>query len=82
MAHHEVAFIDDNALPEGHDWALVEVAGDVYFVVKRSRVSPQVLEEGWAAFRHLQRSRPTTTVPAPRAQGDGDPVRRQLRTSA
>lgn len=52
MAHHTVTFVDDEAL-SGHDWALLEIEGDVYFVVKRSAVTPDVLEEGWAAYRLL-----------------------------
>lgn len=71
MAHHEVAFIDDDELPEGQDWALLQVGEDVYFVVKRSRVSPEVLEEGWAAFFLLLQSRPRL-IPVPRASLNGD----------
>ena len=78
LVPHEVTFIDDDALPEGHDWALAEVDGDVYFVVKRSRVCPHVLEEGWAAFLYLLQSRPTL-IPAPRSMSGGG---RSLRTSA
>lgn len=80
MAHHGVAFINDDALPEEQDWALLQVGEDVYFVVKRSRVCPEVLDEGWAAFFLLLQSQPTL-VPAPRSSLNGDRAR-SLRTSA
>jgi len=48
-----VKFVDDRALPEGQDWIFVEVDGGLYFVVKESRVTPEVLDQAWAAYRRM-----------------------------
>lgn len=50
---HEVLFLDDGDMPEGMDWLLVDVDGEVHCVVRRSRVVPCVLEDAWAGYRHL-----------------------------
>lgn len=57
-----VKFIGDEDLPEGQDWALVVDHADTWFVVKESRITPEVLEAGWAAYR--QSIQPH--VPSPR----------------
>jgi len=57
---YEVAFVDDDALPDGNDWVLVKMPDCWVFAVKRSRVSPQTMQEGWAAYRHR------LSVPSPR----------------
>jgi hypothetical protein len=46
-----VRFVGDDELPRDVDWTLLRFDGSFYFVVKRSRVCPRVLEEGWAAYR-------------------------------
>lgn len=42
-----VAFVNDDELPEGHDWALVQDAGNLWFLIKQSRVTPAVLTDAW-----------------------------------
>ena len=49
--NYEIQFVEDAALPEGNHWALVETPHTIYFYVKRSHLTPAVLEEGWTAFR-------------------------------
>ena len=49
--NYQIQFVEDAALPEGNHWALVETPQTIYLYVKRSHVTPVVLEEGWAAFR-------------------------------
>lgn len=48
-----VRFIDDDALPAGHDFVMVRTDEDTMFFVKRTKVTPRVLEQAWAAFRAL-----------------------------
>lgn len=48
-----VRFIDDDALPEGHDYAMIRTAEDTVFFFKRSKLTPRVLEQAWAAYRAL-----------------------------
>ena len=60
---HQIEFVEDEQLPEGTDWAMVEARGDYLFVVKRSRVCPAVLEEAWEAFILMTAS----AVPQPRS---------------
>lgn len=50
---HQIRFIDDDELPDGHDWMLVREEDHYYFFVKRSRVTQEVLMEGWAAYVEL-----------------------------
>lgn len=55
---HEVKFVGDDALPAGHDWAMVEVDDEVVFVAKRSALpSERVLAEAWAGYRLLAKRR-------------------------
>lgn len=48
-----VRFIDDHELPEGHDFAMIRTPEDCVFFFKRSKVTPKVLEQAWAAYRAL-----------------------------
>lgn len=53
MREFGVAFVDDDEPGlEGRDWAVVLVGQTVVSVVKRSRVSPEVLADAWVGFRH------------------------------
>lgn len=63
MSMYGVKFIEDNQLPEGTDWAMVQDRGDFLFMVKRSRISEAVLTEGWEAYRKLTAA---VEVPVPR----------------
>lgn len=53
LSGHEVVFMDDENMPKDMDWLLIEVDGDVHFVVRKSRVEPCVLEDAWLGYRHL-----------------------------
>lgn len=53
LAKHEVQFIEDRQMPDGVDWLMLEVDGDVHCVVRRSKVEPCVLEDAWAGYRRL-----------------------------
>ena len=46
---YEVRFVE--ALPEGHDFALVKVRRDWVLFLERTRVTERTLEEAWAAYR-------------------------------
>jgi len=50
-----VRFVGDDELPGDVDWTLLQFDDSFYFVVKRSKICPRVLEEGWAAYRLLAR---------------------------
>ena len=50
---HLVTFVADDELPPGQDWMMIQVDGDVYCVIRRTRVCPEVLEEAWAGYRKL-----------------------------
>lgn len=47
--------ISNEALPEGNDWAIVEVEGCIAFLCKRHAWTPEVIADAWAAFRRLDR---------------------------
>ena len=58
---YTVTFVEDCQLPERVHWALIrDGQGGFYFIVKRSKITPLVLAEGWAAYRKAIR------IPAPR----------------
>lgn len=51
---HAIQFVDDHDLPADHDFALVTTGrDDVVIFFRRSAVTPQVLEQSWAAYRAL-----------------------------
>lgn len=51
-----VRFIGDGDLPPGHDWVLArDEEGNFTAFIKRSCVTPRVLEEAWAGYRQLVR---------------------------
>jgi predicted DNA-binding transcriptional regulator len=52
-SEHHVRFMCDKEMPDGHDWLLVEAEDRVICIVRRSMVSPKVLEEAWAGYRLL-----------------------------
>jgi hypothetical protein len=54
---HEVHFIRDDEMPEGHDWMLLEVGDEVHCLVRRSRICEYVLEDAWAGYRQLVSSK-------------------------
>lgn len=51
---HAIQFVDDDALPEGHDFAFVGLPdGGGLIFYRRSALSPESLEGSWAAYRAL-----------------------------
>lgn len=60
---HRIFFVDDDALPEGHDFLLLSCpSGNVRLFYRRSAVTPETLEDSWAAYRavaHRDPSAPT-----------------------
>lgn len=51
---YAVVFVEDQDLPRNHAWAMVyDADGNVYAFIKRTCVTPRVLEEAWAGYRHL-----------------------------
>jgi hypothetical protein len=60
-----VKFVEDHALPPGQDWIFVEVDGVLWFVVKESRVTPEVLAQAWAAYRRMAFGPPIARTRAP-----------------
>ena len=54
-----IRFVEDDALPEGHDFVLVQSGGDVLMFYRESAVTPQNLEASWAAYRALVAQSPS-----------------------
>ena len=50
---YTVRVIADEALPEGTDWAVVEVDGHTLFLAKRCAFTGEGIADAWAAFRRL-----------------------------
>jgi hypothetical protein len=50
---HRITFVDDDVLPEGHDFVFVQVEADYMVFLKTSAVCPHTLEVAWAAYRAL-----------------------------
>lgn len=50
-SRYAVKFIQDDQLPLGQDWALLEGDGDTYLAIKQSSISERVLEDVWEAQR-------------------------------
>lgn len=48
---YRTIYVEDCELPEGTDFAFVEVGGEVWLAYKRNRVTPRVLEELRAVYR-------------------------------
>ncbi len=51
---HHVRLVPDDALPEGQDFAFVDCHDDdLWLLLKKSRVTPKVLEEAWTTYRTM-----------------------------
>ena len=49
-----VSYVDDDELPAETDWLFVKTGeGGLLLCIKEHAVSPEVLEEAWAAYRQL-----------------------------
>lgn len=53
LPQHQVQFIDDRQMPDGHDWLMIEAGDAIVCVVRKSKVCPEVLEEAWSGYRDL-----------------------------
>lgn len=53
MQFHRVRLIEQDNLPRGHDWALVEHGGRITLFIVEEALTPRKLEEAWAAYRLL-----------------------------
>lgn len=51
---HHIAFVGDDDLPGDQDFAFLDCSDDgIWLVLKRSRLTPAVLEDAWATFRQM-----------------------------
>lgn len=50
---YRVVFVENEDLPNHQDWALIRTQSLVIVAVKRHRVTPDVLEAVWTAYRSL-----------------------------
>lgn len=55
---HQIRFVDDTALPDGHDFVLVQAPMGTAIFYRESAVTPRVLEESWAAYRSMRGAQP------------------------
>lgn len=55
---HQIRFVDDAALPEGHDFVLVQTPTGAAIFYRESAITPRVLEESWAAYRSMRTTQP------------------------
>lgn len=59
MGHH-ITIVDDDALPEGHDFVFVNLPDGAHIFYRRSTLDVGPLEDSWAAFRALTTDKPRT----------------------
>lgn len=50
---HTIHFVADDELPAGQDWVLVRTRDAYRFFIKESKVTPDALMMGWAAYIEL-----------------------------
>lgn len=50
---HAINFIDDDELPAGHDFMFIDIPEGGLIFYRESAISPQSLEDSWAAYRAL-----------------------------
>lgn len=50
---HGIRLVDDDVMPEGHDFILVEVSDGGLIFYRRSALTAATLEDSWAAYRAL-----------------------------
>lgn len=58
MGHH-ITIVDDDALPEGHDFVYVNLPTGAHIFYRRSTLDVGPLEDSWAAYRALLRRGPS-----------------------
>lgn len=57
MQLHKIQLVENDQLPKGQDWAVVEHAQRITVFITEDALTPRKLEEAWAAYRMLA-SRP------------------------
>jgi hypothetical protein len=62
---HTIYFVSDEAIPAGHDFIFVEIPAGALIFYRESAITPQVLEDSWAAYRALRKSPPVEPTYAP-----------------
>lgn len=55
---HAIRFVDDDAMPEGHDFVLVQTPAGAAIFYRISAITPRLLEESWAAYRSMRTTQP------------------------
>jgi hypothetical protein len=58
-----VVEVAEDALPEGHDWAIIDTPDAVIFAYVPERITPKMLAEAWAGYRRVMHLRPAPTPP-------------------
>lgn len=54
MSEYHVVLAEDARMPQGKDWLLIGHDDGAMFVVRRAAISqPEIMVEGWAAYRQL-----------------------------
>jgi hypothetical protein len=48
-----ITFVDDEDMPEGHDFLLIAEGGEARLFYRRSAIAPRMLEGSWRAYRRL-----------------------------
>jgi len=54
-----IKFVDDDELPEGHDFVFVQAREDWMVFLRESAITAPMLEDTWAALLALQETPPT-----------------------
>lgn len=55
---HQIRFVDDDALPEGHDFVLLTSDRGALLLYRSGAITPGTLEDSWAAYRATASSSP------------------------
>lgn len=53
MQTYAVAYLEEDALPQGTDWVFIDQGQTLIFAVKERAVSAELLAEAWGTFREL-----------------------------
>lgn len=56
---HNVTIVDDDALPEGHDFLFVDHPAGAHIFYRRSTLGAQSIRDSWTAGRAVQQRKPT-----------------------
>lgn len=56
---HAIEIVDDEHMPDGHDFVFVDLADGAVILYRRSALTRTTLEDSWAAYRALLGEQPT-----------------------